>query len=126
MENSRFISYFNDLLLKYLVKKGHPTTSRNFPGVVNNAAMITTDCAMTIKAEIFWEEELIFQVGVHDFNKYGFDFYFKVLRVEDLSTVALAKIGVVFMDINIRKPMLLPSHILAIFNDNIRDCLDEK
>ena len=53
--------------------------------------IIVTDLATTYLAEAYARDELRFEIGVTDFNKYGGDIIFRVTRPADATLIAMAK-----------------------------------
>jgi acyl-CoA thioesterase FadM len=60
--------------------------------------IIVTDLATTYRAEAHARDQLLFEVGVMDFNKYGGDITFRISRPRDRTLVAMAKSGFVFFN----------------------------
>ena len=67
-----------------------PETERDGSGI------IVTDLATTYRSEAHARDQLLFEVGVMDFNKYGGDITFRITRPRDKALVAMAKSGFVF------------------------------
>ena len=59
---------------------------------------MVTDLVATYKAESFAQDDLQFEVGLMDFNKYGADLIFRVTKQPSGQVVVLAKQGFVFFD----------------------------
>jgi acyl-CoA thioesterase FadM len=72
------------------------------------AGIIVTDLATTYKAEAYARDQLRFEVGVMDFNKYGGDITFRITRVHDQALVAMAKSGFVFFNYQTRNVTAMP------------------
>ena len=60
--------------------------------------IIVTDLATMYRAESHSRDQLLFEVGVMDFNRYGGDIIFRITRPADDTLIALAKSGFVFFD----------------------------
>ncbi|MCG8392954.1 MAG: thioesterase family protein [Pseudomonadales bacterium] len=60
--------------------------------------IVVTDLVATYKAESFAQDDLKFEVGLMDFNKYGADLIFRVTKQPSGQQVVLAKQGFVFFD----------------------------
>lgn len=60
--------------------------------------IIVTDMMTTYRAEAHARDQLVFEVGVMDFNKYGGDITFRITRPQDQRLIAMAKSGFVFFD----------------------------
>ena len=65
--------------------------------------IIVTDLATTYRTEAYARDQLLFEVGVMDFNKYGGDITFRITRVHDQALVAMAKSGFVFFNYRSRR-----------------------
>ena len=60
--------------------------------------IIVTDLATVYRNEAHARDQLLFEVGVMDFNKYGGDIIFRITRPADGALIAMAKSGFVFFD----------------------------
>lgn len=60
--------------------------------------IIVTDLATVYRAEAHARDQLLFEVGVMDFNRYGGDITFRITRPADKQLIAMAKSGFVFFD----------------------------
>lgn len=76
-------------------------------GIVENS-IIVTDLATTYRAEAHARDQLLFEVGVMDFNKYGGDITFRISRPADGTLIAMAKSGFVFFDYQQSKVIAMP------------------
>ena len=70
--------------------------------------IIVTDLATTYKAEAYARDQLLFEVGVMDFNKYGGDITFRITRPHDHALVAMAKYGFVFFNYKSKQVVPMP------------------
>ena len=77
--------------------------------------IIVTDLATTYLAEAYTRDELRFEIGVMDFNKYGGDIVFRVTRPRDATLIAMAKSGFVFFDYSAKKVVPMPEFFAARF-----------
>ncbi|QCF26779.1 thioesterase family protein [Hydrocarboniclastica marina] len=82
---------------------------------VTDQGIIITDLITTYKSESFAQENLKFEVGLMDFNKYGADIIFRVTKHPSGQVVALAKQGFVFFDHHARKVTFMPDHFRRCF-----------
>lgn len=83
-------------------------------GIQENS-IIVTDLATTYRAEAHARDQLLFEVGVMDFNKYGGDITFRISRPADGTQVAMAKSGFVFFDYLQSKVVPMPEVFSAKF-----------
>jgi acyl-CoA thioesterase FadM len=95
--------------LRFLFDAGVPEVQPDGTGI------IITDLATTYRAEAHARDQLLFEVGVMDFNKYGGDIIFRVTRPRDAALVAMAKYGFVFFNYPASKVAPMPDAFLARF-----------
>ena len=81
----------------------------------NGTGIIVTDLATTYRTEAHARDQLLFEVGVMDFNKYGGDITFRITRPADGALVAMAKSGFVFFDYRQSKVVPMPDAFNAKF-----------
>lgn len=74
----------------------------------NGVGIIVTDLATTYRNEAHARDQLLFEVGMMDFNKYGGDVIFRITRPRDNVLVAMAKSGFVFFDYRSKKVVPMP------------------
>ncbi|MFP5390334.1 MAG: thioesterase family protein [Gammaproteobacteria bacterium] len=98
--NDSMISMISEARARFLLEYGVPETGRDGLGI------IVTDLATTYRAEAHAHDQLLFEVGLMDFNKYGGDMIFRVTRPRDKKLIAMAKYGFVFF--NYRSSQVVP------------------
>lgn len=77
----------------------------NIDGTVGQ---LMSDAAVVYKSESFLGDELIIQIAVADFNKYGFDLLYKMSNKATGKEVARGKTGIVCFDYEKRKVASVP------------------
>jgi len=77
--------------------------------------IIVTDLATTYRTEAYARDQLQFEVGVMDFNKYGGDITFRITRPADGTLVAMAKSGFVFFNHRTKQVIPMPASFAATF-----------
>ena len=107
--NDSMISMISEARARFLFEYGVPETG------IDGHGIIVTDLATTYKAEAHARDQLLFEVGVMDFNKYGGDITFRVTRPRDGALVAMAKSGFVFFDYKNGQVSAMPAIFLAKF-----------
>jgi acyl-CoA thioesterase FadM len=107
--NDSMISMISEARARFLFEFGAPETERDGSGI------IVTDLATTYRAEAHARDQLLFEVGVMDFNKYGGDITFRITRPRDGALVAMAKSGFVFFDYKIGRVVAMPDAFRAKF-----------
>ena len=90
--NDSMISMISEARARFLYEYGVKETGRDRVGI------IVTDLATTYRAEAHAHDQLLFEVGVMDFNKYGGDITFRITRPRDKKLVAMANSGFVFFN----------------------------
>lgn len=98
--NDSMISMISEARARFLYAFGIRETADDGTGI------IVTDLATTYRAEAHARDQLLFEVGVMDFNKYGGDITFRISRPADGTLVAMAKSGFVFF--NYRQSRVVP------------------
>jgi acyl-CoA thioesterase FadM len=86
------ISMISEARARFLYEFGVRETGADGTGI------IVTDLATTYRAEAHARDQLLFEVGVMDFNKYGGDVIFRITRPQDGTLIAMAKSGFVFFN----------------------------
>jgi acyl-CoA thioesterase FadM len=107
--NDSMISMLSEARARFLYDAGVPEVQPDGTGI------IVTDLATTYRAEAHARDQLLFEVGVMDFNKYGGDIIFRVTRPRDQALVAMAKYGFVFFNYRSSQVAPMPDDFLARF-----------
>lgn len=107
--NDSMISMISEARARFLFDYGLQETGADGLGI------IVTDLATTYKAEAHARDQLVFEVGVTDFNQYGGDIVFRITRPQDSKLVALAKYGFVFFNYKTSQVTPMPPEFLAKF-----------
>ena len=100
--NDSMISMISEARARFLFEFGISDTPNGGDDI------IVTDLATTYKAEAHGRDQLLFEVGVMDFNTYGGDITFRISRPADGTLVAMAKSGFVFFDYQTGKVSKMP------------------
>nr|WP_314546250.1 thioesterase family protein [uncultured Massilia sp.] len=108
--NDSMISMISEARARFLFEYGVAETERDGTGI------IVTDLATAYRAEAHARDELLFEVGVMDFNKYGGDVIFRVTRPRDKCTIALAKQGFVFYNYKTSQVVGMPEEFRSKFD----------
>jgi acyl-CoA thioesterase FadM len=107
--NESMIAMVSEARARFLFEFGVPETERDGNGI------IVTDLATTYRAEAYGRDELLFEVGVMDFNKYGGDLIFRITRPRDRKLIAMAKSGFVFYNYQSSQVCVMPEDFRARF-----------
>jgi acyl-CoA thioesterase FadM len=108
--NDSMISMISEARARFLFEFGVAETERDGFGI------IVTDLATTYRAEAHARDQLLFEVGVMDFNKYGGDIIFRITRPRDKTLVAMAKSGFVFYNYKTSQVVNMPDEFRGKFD----------
>lgn len=86
---------------------------------IEGSGIIMTDAAIQYKAEGFYGDELIIEIGVMDFTKKGCDFVYRLTNKESGKIITLAKTGIVFYDYKNKKVVPVPPGFEIKLNQSI-------
>ncbi len=100
--NDSMISMISEARARFLFDFGLEDT------LGQDVGTIVTDLATTYRNEAHARDQLLFEVGVMDFNTYGGDITFRITRPRDQALVAMAKSGFVFFNYKTRKVVPMP------------------
>jgi acyl-CoA thioesterase FadM len=109
LANDSMVSMISEARARFLFEFGIEETRDDGLGI------IVTDLATTYRAEAHARDQLLFEVGVMDFNKYGGDIIFRITRPLDGTLVAMAKSGFVFFDYRNSKVAPMPPEFAGKF-----------
>lgn len=112
VDSVAMVQILNEARLQFLASLGF--TEGNIFGL----GMVVTDMAVDYRAESFANDHLIIDVGVSEFNRYGFDFSLQVTNSSLENVVCGAKIGVVFFDFD--------NHQIAAMPEAFKSLLDSR
>ena len=108
--NDSMISMISEARARFLFEYGVSETEGDGTGI------IVMDLATTYRAEAHARDQLLFEVGVMDFNKYGGDVIFRVTRPKDKTLVAMAKQGFVFFNYKTSQVVAMPEDFRTKFD----------
>lgn len=95
--NDALLSLIHEARVRYLNKIG--LSEKNIGGY----GIIMVDSVIIYKSEIFYGDELVFEVSVENISVSGCDFYYKAMSQKSGKEAAAAKTGIVFYDYNNKK-----------------------
>ena len=110
LANDSMISMISEARARFLFEFGIQENQADGTGI------IVTDLATTYRAEAHARDQLLFEVGVMDFNKYGGDIIFRITRPADGRLIAMAKSGFVFFNYHQSKVTSMPPAFAAKFS----------
>lgn len=102
--NDTLLTLIHEARIQYL--QHHNYSELNFAGT----GLIMADAAIEYKHEIKYGDALKCYVAAVDFDKFGFDIYYKLLILKDDTEVLAAKVktGIVCFDYSLGKKALVP------------------
>ena len=109
LANDSMISMISEARARFLYFFGVEEITEDKTGI------IVTDLATMYKSEAHARDQLRFEVGVMDFNRYGCDIVFRISRPADGRLIALAKSGFVFFNYAQSKVVPIPAATRAVF-----------
>ncbi|WP_374349705.1 thioesterase family protein [Chitinimonas sp.] len=83
---------------------------------IHGCSLIQTDACLIYKGEAFWGDTLRAELMVDDFNKYGFDVFYRLWRLSDGKDILHAKTGLIFINIETRRPASVPPAFSAVMS----------
>jgi acyl-CoA thioester hydrolase len=72
---------------------------------------VVADAAVIYKAESFFGDVLVVELGIQDINKYGFDMVYRITNKDSGNEVARGKTGIVCFDYATRKLASMPASL---------------
>lgn len=109
--NDSMISMISEARSRFLFEFGIAETTES-----NAVGIIVTDLATMYRSEAYARDQLLFEVGVMDFNKYGGDITFRITRPRDRALVAMAKSGFVFFNYKTSQVVAMPEEFRNKFS----------
>ncbi|MFT6092261.1 MAG: acyl-CoA thioesterase FadM [Pseudohongiellaceae bacterium] len=92
LDSVAMVNILHEARLQFLASLGF--TEGNIYGL----GMVVTDLAIDYRSESFANDQLIIDVGVSEFNRYGFDIGLQIANSALESIVCSAKFGIVLFD----------------------------
>lgn len=100
--NDAILSLVHEARMQFLKNAGY--TELDFAGV----GLIMADAAIEFKGEAFYGDVLKVYVTAEEISRFGFELYYKLVKGEKETLVALAKTGMVCFDYSNRKVTSVP------------------
>jgi acyl-CoA thioester hydrolase len=107
LDSVAMVNVLHEARLQFLASLGF--TEANIFGL----GLVITDIAIDFRSESFAGDHLIIDVGVDDFNRYGFDICMQVTNNALDTIVCQAKFGVVFFDFDKHQIAEVPSAFMS-------------
>ena len=100
--NDSILSLIHEARIQYLKHFGYDEF--NFEG----AGLIMNDVGIEYKSELFYGDAIKFYIAAGDFTRISFDVFYKIIRGEKETVVAIAKTGMVCFDYTKKKVVAIP------------------
>jgi acyl-CoA thioesterase FadM len=110
LANDSMISMISEARARFLFEFGTSDDVRE-----EGVGIIVTDLATMYRNEAHARDQLLFEVGVMDFNKYGGDIIFRITRPQDGAPIAMAKSGFVFFNYRSKQVVPMPEGFAGRF-----------
>ncbi len=108
LDSVHMVQILHEARLQFLASLGF--TEANIFGL----GMMVTDLAVDYRSESFADDRLIIDVGMDDFNRYGFDICMQVTNSALETIVCQAKMGIVFFDFDKHQIAEVPAAFTAL------------
>jgi len=110
LDSVAMLQILNEARLQFLAHLGFSEAN------VFGLGLVVADQAVDFRSESFAGDRLLIDVGVNDFNRYGFDISFQVTNSALETVVCQAKTGVVFFDFDQHQIAEVPAALVDLFN----------
>ena len=100
--NDSLLSIIHEARVRFLKHLGYSEPDVESTGIIMN------DAAIQYKAESFYGDDLLIEVGVMDFSKIGCDIVYRISNKNSKIEIAVAKTGIVFFDYKNKKVVSVP------------------
>ena len=110
LAHDSILSITHEARVRFLESLGYTEGNIEGPG------LILSDAALVYKSEAFYGQNLLVEIAVTDFSKYGCDLIYKLSDKKNLKEIARAKTGIVFFDYKKREICRVPKKFKAIFS----------
>jgi acyl-CoA thioesterase FadM len=100
--NDALLSLIHEARVRYLNNIGFTEVN------IDGCGIIMVDSVIIYKSEVFYGDNLIFNVSVTGISNTGCDFYYRILSQNNSNEAALAKTGIAFYDYNKKKISAVP------------------
>jgi 4-hydroxybenzoyl-CoA thioesterase len=107
--NDSILALIHEVRVRFLRSRGYSEMD------IDGRGLILTDTAIVYKSQAFHGDCLTVYASAGDFNKYGCDFFFKIVQKTSGTEVARAKTGVVFFDYQRQKIVSTPAAFIDSF-----------
>ncbi len=104
--NHVLVSYLTEAQMRFLVALGFPEL------LVDGKLTMNTDLVVNYCAEVHYGDKLVVNVALGDIEDKGYDILFHITKNDGAKTVLRAKMGMVFIDLDIHRVCHVPQAFL--------------
>ena len=104
--NDKILSLIQEARVRFLKNLGYSEMD------VEGFGIIMLDAAVQYKSESFYGDIMLIEVGAGDFDKLGFDMYYRLSNKETGKEIAIAKTGIAIFDYDKRKVVPVPEKFI--------------
>jgi acyl-CoA thioester hydrolase len=106
--NDTFVTLINEARMRFFKNLEIPES--------DIGTLLIADLAISYKSQSFYGDELKFEIGAGEFNKYGCDIFYRVTDIKTGNLVILAKNGIVFFDYTKNKVTQIPDAFSSLLS----------
>lgn len=107
LDNAQLLTLVSEARVRFFHALGY------LESAVEGALIVVGDIVAQYQSEGFHGETMRVEMAATDFNKYGFDLQFRMTEKETGRAVALGKLGIVFINPQVRKVAPVPPAFMA-------------
>lgn len=106
--NDTILSILQEARQQYLQSKGHQELN------INGKGLIMVDASIEYKKELNYADVILVSVAAIDFDKMGFDFYYKIELIQDKQFILAtrAKTGMLLYDYSNKKKVPISEELM--------------
>ncbi|HVO73927.1 MAG TPA: thioesterase family protein [Ignavibacteriaceae bacterium] len=104
--NDKILSLVQEARVRYLKSFGYSEMN------VEGFGIIMVDASVEYKSEVFYGDIILIEVEAADFDKFGFDIFYKLINKEFGKEIARVKTGILIYDYSKKKIMPVPDNFL--------------
>jgi acyl-CoA thioesterase FadM len=104
--NDKILSLIQEARVRYLKELGYSEIN------IEGFGIIMIDAAIQYKSQGFYGDVILIEVGAGDFDKLGFDMFYRLSNKETGKEIALAKTGISVFDYQKRKIVSVPEEFI--------------
>jgi acyl-CoA thioesterase FadM len=109
-----YVSLIHEARVRFLESFGFSEAN------IDGKKLIVIDLAISYKSQSFHGDLLKFEIGVANFTKDNFNFYYKVTNTKTGNLFFLAKTGIAFFDFSQNKIVNTPEVFLGYFLEKVQ------